>query len=229
MFHFAIAKIGIHLPVCFLLSEIFCLWIWHAIAKRYIWWLFPQNIWNKSNNNLICKSNNLTAASLKRKYWAGSAHEQWGWRSKLASKPWSSATLQRNSRANFVARQLFCMYMERAPAHGCTPEQSLSSKWRASNEQEAGATPSLLWARAALTPPPVYCVPLDTPVYPSMYPCVYPGIADPRPHYEDLAKNFPAASPDLLQMAPVLAFLQYGEPIFGQISKVGACQKYFRK
>ena len=76
-------------------------------------------------------------------------------------------------------------------------------------------------------------MPSDTPVYPSVYPRVYPGvypgIADPRPHYEDLAKNFPAASPDLLQMAPVLAFLQYGEPIFGQISKVGACQKYFRK
>ena len=60
----------------------------------------------------------------------------------------------------------------------------------------------------------MYCVPSDTPVYPSVYPSVYPGIADPRPHYEDLAKNFPAASPDLLQMAPVLAFLQYGANIW---------------
>ena len=100
MFHFAIAKIGIHLTECFLLSEIFCLWIWHAIAKRYNWWLLPQNIWNKSNNNLICTSNNLTAASLKRKYW--SVGLSW----KLVSKLWSWATLHRNSRANFVAQQL---------------------------------------------------------------------------------------------------------------------------
>ena len=89
MFLFASAKIGIHLPVGFLLSEIFCLWIWHAIAKRYNWWLLPQNIWNISNNNLICKSNNLTAASLKRKYWSVGLE-----------------MLHRNSRANFVAQQL---------------------------------------------------------------------------------------------------------------------------
>ena len=169
MFHFASAKIGINLPVCFLLSEIFCLWIWHAIAKRYNWWLLPQNIWNISNNNLICKSNNLTAASLKRKYWAGSAHEQWGWRSKLASKPWSSATLQRNSRANFVARQLFCMYMERAPAHGCTPEQTFELKMK--SEQWAGSRSHALIIMSKGRPHPAPSV-LCTLGYPGVPQCV---------------------------------------------------------
>ena len=58
--------------------------------------------------------------------------------------------------------------------------------------------PDIPWCTASVQP----CIPWYTPVY-----------QVPRPHYEDLPRNLPAANPDL-RMAPVFSFLQYGANIW---------------
>ena len=160
---------------------------------------------------------------------AGSAHEQCGWFWKLASKPCSSATVHRNSRANFVAQQpIVC----RSKGKG-TPEQTFELKMPASSRATSRKQEPRphYYEQGPPSPRPQCIISSDRPgVYSSVHIFLYTFLynlvyQDPRPHYEDLAKNLPAGSPDFLQMAPAFAFLHCGgEPIFGQISKVGASQ-----
>ena len=94
----------------------------------------------------------------------------------------------------------------------------LSSKWQqwaASNvEQWAGSrSHALIMSKGRPHPAP------------SVHPGVHPAVPGSRPHYEDLTRNFPAASPDL-QMAPVFAFLQYGANIW--TDKQSRCESELR-
>ena len=93
-----------------------------------------------------------------------------------------------------------------SPPRG-TPEQMFELKMgAASNVEQCGAMSRKQEPRPHYEQglPRPQCIPVypHIPLYTIVYP-VYPGIPGiPRPHYEDLPKNLPAANPDL-QMAPV--------------------------